>query len=321
MENNNELLQELIKTGIDEFKKNQNKETDEDNTINDTKETLIEHKKSIAKKYVEKNINNPILQATWIVEDYLVSEGFWDKIKDKLFYEKLLEKSDFETETIQQIKQLRADLEKSKTESELTILEENFSNKQQNNDEIVEEKTNEEKKENIDNEENIKQKIQSELNQYNNCPLTAEMIIISAKEHQVPIEYIMAIMKNDSHYWTAGVWARTHNPGNVWNTDDWSTKDRATREKGVDAVAKNLARRIKEYQNIYGNRMPTIRELANNQWPDKKGFIANQWNYKKNNKERFWAYMTDKTGWNSVQKISNQLAQNIFNQDEYKLVA
>jgi hypothetical protein len=67
--------------------------------------------------------------------------------------------------------------------------------------------------------------------------------------------------------------------------------------------------------------MPTIRELANNQWPDKKGFIANQWNYKKNNKERFWAYMTDKTGWNSVQKISNQLAQNIFNQDEYKLVA
>jgi hypothetical protein len=64
MENNNELLQELIKTGIDEFKKNQNKETDEDNAINDTKETLLEHKKSIAKKYVEKNINNPILQAT-----------------------------------------------------------------------------------------------------------------------------------------------------------------------------------------------------------------------------------------------------------------
>jgi hypothetical protein len=117
-----------------------------------------------------------------------------------LFYEKLLEKSDFETETIQQIKQLRADLEKSKTESELNILEEKFSDKQKNNDEIVEEKTNEEKKENIDNEENIKQKIQSELNQYNNCPLTAEMIIISAKEHQVPIEYIMAIMKNDSHY-------------------------------------------------------------------------------------------------------------------------
>jgi hypothetical protein len=119
----------------------------------------------------------------------------------------------------------------------------------------------------------------------------------------------MAIMKNDSSYGTAGKWARTHNPGNVGNTDDGSTKDRGTREAGVDAVAQNIARRIEEYQKIYGNSMPTIKQIAQNQWPDGKGFLSNQWNFKKANPNSIGAYMTSKQWQERVQDIAQNLTQ------------
>lgn len=152
-------------------------------------------------------------------------------------------------------------------------------------------------------------KIKSELNKVKNCPLTPEMIINTSKTHNVPINYLMAIMKNDSTYWTAGKWSKTHNPGNVGNTDNGGTKDRGTWEAWVDAVGKNIARRISEYQKIYGSKMPSIKELAQNQWPDGKWFLSNQWNYQKANPNSIGAYMTSKEGQNTVQNFAQNLRQ------------
>ena len=152
-------------------------------------------------------------------------------------------------------------------------------------------------------------KIKSELNKVKNSPLTAEMIINTSKTHNVPINYLMAIMKNDSTYWTAGKWSKTHNPGNVGNTDNGSTKDRGTREAWVDAVGKNIARRISEYQKIYGSKIPSIKELSQNQWPDGKWFLSNQWNYKKPNPDSIGAYMTSKEGQDRVQNLAQNLRQ------------
>ena len=135
-------------------------------------------------------------------------------------------------------------------------------------------------------------KITTELNTVKNCPLTADMIIKASKEHKVSIAYIMAIMKNDSSYGTAGKAIRTHNPGNVGNMDDGSSKDRWTREAWVNAVAQNLSRRITEYQNVYGSdKTPKLEELAKNQGPDGKWFLP-KYNYKKDNPERVGGYMT-----------------------------
>jgi len=152
-------------------------------------------------------------------------------------------------------------------------------------------------------------KIKTELLSVKNCPLTAEMVINASQKNNVPNSYVMAIMKNDSSYGTAGKWARTHNPGNVGNTDDGSTKDRGTREAGVDAVAKNIARRITEYQKIYGNTMPTIKQIAQNQGPDGKGFLPNQGNFQKANPNSIGAYMTSKEGQERVQEIAQNLVQ------------
>lgn len=57
-------------------------------------------------------------------------------------------------------------------------------------------------------------------------PLTAQMLIKAATKYTVPVSYMMAIMKNDSSYGTAGLAVSTHNPGNVGNMDDGSKKDR-----------------------------------------------------------------------------------------------
>jgi len=162
---------------------------------------------------------------------------------------------------------------------------------------------------NVEADPNQAAKIKTELNTVKNTPITPEMIISASTKYNVPTTYIMAIMKNDSSYWTAGKWAKTHNPGNVGNTDSGATKDRWTRESGVNAVAENLARRIKEYQNIYGNKMPTTKELAQNQWPDGKGFLSNQWNFKKANPDSAGAYMTSKQWQERVQDIAQNLTQ------------
>lgn len=113
MENSNELLQELVKTGIAEFKKD--KETE--NIVSETENSLLQQKKAIVKKYIDKKINDPILQLTWVAEDYLISENFIDKIKDKLLYEKFLEKSNIETKTIDEMKNLKNALENIKEDN------------------------------------------------------------------------------------------------------------------------------------------------------------------------------------------------------------
>jgi hypothetical protein len=73
MEKETELLQELVKTGIDEFKKSREKDTETENVVSETglslleqktELSLLEQKKAIAKRYIEKKINDPILQLT-----------------------------------------------------------------------------------------------------------------------------------------------------------------------------------------------------------------------------------------------------------------
>jgi hypothetical protein len=131
------------------------------------------------------------------------------------------------------------------------------------------------------------------------------MVIATSKKFKVPAEYLMAFMKNDSHYGTAWLATTTHNPGNVWNMDDGSTKDRWTREKGVDAVGDNLQKRIEVYQTKFGTTVyPTVAELAKGV---SKGWI-----------KFFGVYMTAKNWPAAVTTIKDDLAQAwITNQQEF----
>lgn len=163
---------------------------------------------------------------------------------------------------------------------------------------------------------------QKELEKYNS-PILAQEVINTSTKYNVPVEYIMAFMKNDSSYGTAWKWADTRNPWNVWNTDDGSTKRFNTRQEWVDAVWENLKYRIDEFQNVYWkNKFPTTKELADNVWPDGKWFLSKQWNYLKDNKARLWAYMTAPNWWNSVENISQDLASSwISNKSQFEQVA
>ena len=144
-------------------------------------------------------------------------------------------------------------------------------------------------------------------------PITTDNIIESSKTYNMPVEYIMAIIKNDSSYWTAWKWAETKNPWNVWNMDDGSTKKFDSWQEWLNAATKVLKDRVDEYQKVYGKEgYPWIKYLVENRWPDGKWFLSNQKNYKQPNEYRwdqapYWAYMTAKAGPESVSNIAKNL--------------
>lgn len=128
MGDQNELLQDLIKTGIEAIKENRDNQkiAEEKEVIKDTENTLFNEKKTIVKKYIQKKIDDPILQLTGVAEDYLVSDNFRDKIKDKFVFEKFLEKSNLEIKTLEEMKELKIALEKAETKMNLEQIESDF---------------------------------------------------------------------------------------------------------------------------------------------------------------------------------------------------
>ncbi len=156
----NELVLDMIKTGIKTIKeeKESQKISEEMNIIKDTQKTLLDEKKAIAKKYIQKKIKDPILQLTGVAEDYLIHENIWDKIKDKFVFEKFLEKSNLEIQTLEEMKNLRKALEYASTETNLQQIENDFLQEINNAKDETEEKK-EKPKESIPENQNKPQEI------------------------------------------------------------------------------------------------------------------------------------------------------------------
>lgn len=76
-----------------------------------------------------------------------------------------------------------------------------------------------------------------------NSPVTASMINSAAAANGIDPNILAAVLANESNFGTAGAGAKTMNPGNVGNTDNGSTKTMSSWQAGVDAAAKQLARR------------------------------------------------------------------------------
>lgn len=73
-------------------------------------------------------------------------------------------------------------------------------------------------------------------------PVTGAMVMSAAHEYGVDPGVLISVMQNDSQLGTQGVAVGTLNPGNVGNTGT-STKSFSSWQDGVNAVAKNLAKR------------------------------------------------------------------------------
>jgi hypothetical protein len=73
-------------------------------------------------------------------------------------------------------------------------------------------------------------------------PVTADMIGKASEKYGVPWEILVAMMQQDSSLGTAGLGARTNNPGNVGNDDSGNIVRYPTWEAGVEAVASWLSR-------------------------------------------------------------------------------
>lgn len=73
-------------------------------------------------------------------------------------------------------------------------------------------------------------------------PVTGYMVSDAAKEYGVPMPLVLAIMEQDSSMGTAGLGAKTRNPGNVNNTDSGNAHYYPTWSEGVRAVARWLSK-------------------------------------------------------------------------------
>jgi len=72
-------------------------------------------------------------------------------------------------------------------------------------------------------------------------PISAQMIFDSSAKYGVDPGMVAAMMINDSSLGTAGLGAKTRNPGNVGNDDAGNTRTYSSWKDGVDAVSKWLA--------------------------------------------------------------------------------
>ncbi len=90
-------------------------------------------------------------------------------------------------------------------------------------------------------------------------PVTGQMIIDAAKQANISPAILAATLNNESQFGTAGVGARTNNPGNVGNTGT-STTQIETWQAGVQATAQQLARRS---VSNYSNSSNQVISLAN----------------------------------------------------------
>lgn len=75
-----------------------------------------------------------------------------------------------------------------------------------------------------------------------NSPVRGGMVERASIEYGVDMKLMLALMQNDSAFGTAGLGARTHNPGNIANRDDGHTHDYGNWEDGVRGVARWLAK-------------------------------------------------------------------------------
>ena len=74
-------------------------------------------------------------------------------------------------------------------------------------------------------------------------PVTGSMITTAANKYGISPAILAATLNNESSFGTAGAAVKTLNPGNVGNTGT-STKKMSSWAAGVDAAAKQLARRV-----------------------------------------------------------------------------
>jgi len=76
-----------------------------------------------------------------------------------------------------------------------------------------------------------------------NSPINGQDFIDVSQEMGIPVNLLASIAQHESGFGTLGVGARTHNPGNVGNTDDGSQINWGDWKNGLRAVARNANRR------------------------------------------------------------------------------
>jgi len=112
-----DLLKDIIETSFKAIKESENISKDEETVkVSDgIQSQLFVEKSKIIKEYIQKRIDNPIMD--FIAEDFLTTDNVFDKLKDKLLISKILKESKIESDTIKEMEDLKKDLDNIKEDS------------------------------------------------------------------------------------------------------------------------------------------------------------------------------------------------------------
>lgn len=157
------------------------------------------------------------------------------------------------------------------------------------------------------------------LSRASHSSITWSMVISSSRRYGIPVEWLLAMMVNDSNLGTKWKWAYTCNPWNVWNDDEWNIRKFDSWDEWVDAVAENLSKRRKAFDEAYSGQEMLLSHIVTNCGPDGKWFLyfIRKWkiekmpNYRQDNPDHKGAYMTLKSGQDNVVKLSHTISTKI----------
>lgn len=120
---------------------------------------------------------------------------------------------------------------------------------------------------------------QSVINDLNpNSPITGKMVSDVAKKYNVDAGLMIALMQQDSSLGTAGLGAKTFNPGNVGNDDAGNIKKFNSWNEGVDAVGKWLSNHKatkNKYNGEFAGTLQTVTSATNEPNVTKKTNLKN----------------------------------------------
>jgi len=121
-----------------------------------------------------------------------------------------------------------------------------------------------------------------------------DCLYISSKKYWVPAELLVAVMQNDSSL--GKHLASENNFWNVWNTDSWNRVGFDTPQEWIDAVARNIKKRMDKFEKYVKDRYPTVIEILTGKisWM-KKTF--------------YWKYMSNPMWPKRVASIYNKLTE------------
>jgi len=214
----------------------------------------------------------------------------------KYYTEIVLEKELWWAITKDDMTALYDDIEKDEKEHKKpkTLVQKNSADERKNKKPVAK-KTKKEEVHKMDGKiisANWRKKLLEHIEKINNkFVVNYKFIEEMSNKYKLKPALLIAVIQNDTWMWKYLI--SKNNVANVWNDDSWKRVHFKSPRSWIEALAKNLRKRVDSYYEKFPNRNPTVKELMT--W------------FSKDNIKYYWPYMTNSTWPQTVAMIYDKI--------------